>query len=119
MSLASLDISFGSAMLASGLKRLTRKSGEAANVSSIPNRAVYVWAAYAEDSEESVLELAVLRGDEQPRAVESGRWRKVRRDLSAGKASVPSFIAYRVGAPSAAEPPIVAVAVISPGETPG
>lgn len=117
--LASLDVSFGSAMLAPPLKRLTRKSGEAANVSPVPSRAVFVWAAFADDCDEPVLEVAVLRGDEAPPAPACGRWRKVRRDLSSGRARVPSFLAYRVGAASEAAPPIAAVAVVAPGEEPG
>ena len=59
-----------------------------------------------------MLEIAVLRGAEEPPAAASGRWAKVRRDVSAGKAAEPSYLACRVGVASNREPPIVAVTVL-------
>ncbi len=118
--LARLDVSYGSALLAVPLRRLTSKAGSAINISPLLRGDVYLWAAYTDGTgDDAVLEVCILRGDEEPRPAPSGRWAKVRRDLSAGKALIPSFLAYRVGVASAAEPPIVAVAVLRAGEEPG
>jgi len=123
MSLIGLDVTYATAMGAG--KRLLfqkkRKESEAksANIQTVKGGAsVYLWASYSEAlAEDAILEIRLLRGSDPfptvPPGV-SGSWKKIKRDLSAGKVKPLTFLAYRVGLPSEKEPPIVAVAVLRP-----
>lgn len=122
MALTALDITYATAMGQGKRLMFAKKKGkeqQSVNLQPIKGAApVFLWASYSELlMEDAVLEIRLLRGTEAlPSDGPPGVWRKIKRDLSAGKVKPLTFLAYRVGPPSETEPPIVAVAVLRPDD---
>ena len=125
MALVSLDVTYSTAM-GSGKrllfpKKKKEKEAKSANIQTVAGGAkVYLWASYSDALvEDVVLEIRLLRGSDPLPTIApgmGGSWKKIKRDLSAGKVKPLTFLAYRVGLPSEKEPPIVAVAVLRPDD---
>jgi hypothetical protein len=112
-----LDVSFGAALLSTSLSKVVGKDGNPVDIQPLSDKggsAVNLWigTGTADTAEHGILDVTVLQGDEP---VPAG-FKKVTRDLSAGATTVKSFLAYRLGAPSATEKVLVGLAILAPGE---
>ncbi len=89
-----IDVSYGSALLATQFRRLVNRAGVPVNIQPVPGAIpVNIWVK-AVENEAAVVDVAILHDDEPA----PPGFRKVARDLAAGATASKAYLAYKLTA---------------------